>query len=114
MADDKPDAPASFCLVCGAPAPCAPHTFTAAEGGVGKWGDGQNTRPFKELADAMSPESRARADAKAAVLSQTTARDAIADCLQMGRGMYPSPEDWAEAVLKRLAHEGFAVVRVTG
>jgi hypothetical protein len=39
------------------------------------------------------------------------ARDAIAYCLLMGRGMYSSPEDWADAVLKRLAHEGFAVVR---
>lgn len=46
--------------------------------------------------------------------SETTARDAIADCLRMGRGMYASPEEWAEAVLKRLAHDGFAVVRVTG
>lgn len=41
-----------------------------------------------------------------------TARDAIANCLLMGRGMYPSPEEWADAVLKRLAHEGFAVVSV--
>lgn len=39
-----------------------------------------------------------------------TARDAIAHCLFMGRGAYPSPEDWADAVLKRLAHEGFVVV----
>lgn len=30
----------------------------------------------------------------------------------MGPGMYPTPEDWADAVLKRLAHEGFAVVPV--
>lgn len=43
-----------------------------------------------------------------------SSRDTIADCLRMGRGMYPSPEDWADAVLKRLAHEGFAVVRITG
>lgn len=34
--------------------------------------DPQTTRPFKELADAMAPESRARAVAKAAELSQTT------------------------------------------
>lgn len=39
-----------------------------------------------------------------------TARDAIANCLLMGRGVYPSPEEWADAVLKRLAHEGFVVV----
>lgn len=45
------------------------------------------------------------------VPSKMTARDAIAHCLLMGQGMYPSPEDWADAVLKRLAHEGFAVLR---
>lgn len=36
------------------------------------------TRPFKDLADAMSPESRARADSKAAALSQTTGAWAFA------------------------------------
>lgn len=41
-----------------------------------------------------------------------TARDAIANCLLMGRGMYPSPEEWADAVLKRLAHDGFVVVPI--
>lgn len=45
------------------------------------------------------------------VPSKMTARDAIAHCLLMGRGMYQSPEEWADAVLKRLAHEGFAVLR---
>lgn len=41
----------------------------------------------------------------------TKARDAIAHCLMMGQGLYPSPTDFADAVLKRLANEGFAVVR---
>ena len=42
--------------------------------------------------------------------TDTTARDAIANCLLMGRGMYPTPEEWADAVLKRLTHDGFVVV----
>lgn len=42
--------------------------------------------------------------------SQTTARATIVNCLLMGRGMYPSPEEWADAVLKRLANEGYVIV----
>lgn len=42
--------------------------------------------------------------------SKITARDAIANCLLMGSGAYKTPEDFADAVLKRLNHEGFAVV----
>lgn len=43
-------------------------------------------------------------------MTETTARDAIANCLLMGRGAYSSPEEWADAVLKRLAHEGYVIV----
>lgn len=48
-------------------------TALASSGSAQKVSDpSQITRPFKELADAMAPESRARAGAKAAELSQTT------------------------------------------
>ncbi len=39
------------------------------------------------------------------------ARQIIAHCLLMGRGAYPSPLAWADAVLKRLADEGYSVER---
>lgn len=38
------------------------------------------------------------------------ARQIIAHCLLMGRGAYPSPLAWADAVLKRLADEGYSVM----
>jgi hypothetical protein len=41
-----------------------------------------------------------------------TARSAIAHCLLMGQGAYETPEAFADAVLKRLAHDGFAVVPI--
>lgn len=44
--------------------------------------------------------------------SRELARAAIAHCLLMGLGMYPTPEDWADAALKRLTHQGLAVVRI--
>lgn len=39
-----------------------------------------------------------------------TPRDAIAHCLLMGMGAYPSPQEFADAILKRLAHEGYRIV----
>lgn len=40
----------------------------------------------------------------------TIAREIIANCLLMGMGAYPSPEDFADGILTRLAYEGFTVV----
>lgn len=38
-------------------------------------------------------------------------RAILAHCLLMGRGMYGNPEEWADAILRRLAHEGLQVSR---
>lgn len=55
-----------------------------------------------------------RALATGDVEPDTRARDAIAHCLTMGQGLYPTPTDLAAAILTRLANEGFAVVRKRG
>ena len=40
-----------------------------------------------------------------------TPREIIAHVLLMGHGSYASPEDWADALLRRLDHEGLQIVR---
>lgn len=55
----------------------------------------------------------ARAEAAAPVTPPDPAevRAILAHCLLMGRGIYGNPEEWADAILRRLAHESLQVSR---
>jgi hypothetical protein len=41
----------------------------------------------------------------------TNVRDILAHALRMGMGAYPTPEEFADALLRRLDHDGWEVVR---
>lgn len=89
-----------------------------AEGAVAFWiGKGVDANPYswRELTRQTWHAGWMEARAEASNLTNQSVkpdkiREAIADCLVMGRGIYPSPQEWADAILKRMLHEGFVMV----